>query len=234
MKLVISIGGSILSKNLDAEIFKQYTSIIKEMAKYHKLVIVTGGGETARNYINVARDLGSNEVVCDNIGIEVTRLNAQLLICALGNDTCPYTPQNYKEAKEAFLLHNIVVMGGVIPGQTTDAVSAIVAEDIGADCLIIATSVDGVYSGDPNTDKNATKYDKISPKKLVDIVMATEMIAGSKSPVDPLASKMIERCNIKTFVIDGTNPSIFKHTIDIIVKSPDELNNLKDGTIITN
>ena len=29
MKLVISIGGSILSKNLDAEIFKQYTSIIK-------------------------------------------------------------------------------------------------------------------------------------------------------------------------------------------------------------
>jgi uridylate kinase len=36
--------------------------------------------------------------------------------------------------------------------------------------------------------------------------MSTEMKAGSKSPVDPLAAKIIERCKIETIVMDGNDP----------------------------
>jgi uridylate kinase len=46
----------------------------------------------------------------------------------------------------------------------------------------------------------------MTAKELVSTVMTTEMKAGSKSPVDPLAAKIIERCNIETIVMDGSNP----------------------------
>jgi uridylate kinase len=46
----------------------------------------------------------------------------------------------------------------------------------------------------------------MTAKELVNTVMVTEMKAGSKSPVDPLAAKIIERCNIETIVMDGSNP----------------------------
>ena len=72
--------------------------------------------------------------------------------------------------------------------------------------MVIATSVDGVYSSDPRENPDAKKYDVMTAKELVSVVISTEMKAGSKSPVDPLASKIIERCNIDTIVMDGTNP----------------------------
>ena len=51
----------------------------------------------------------------------------------------------------------IVVMGGVAVGQTTDAVAALLAEYVRADRLIVATSVDGVYTADPEKDPDAKK-----------------------------------------------------------------------------
>ena len=93
-------------------------------------------------------------------------------------------------------------MGGLIPGQTTDAVSAVLAEYVGADLLINATSVDGVYTSDPNIDKNAKKLTSMTPSELVEIVMKIDMAAGSNSPLDPLAAKIIQRCGIKTIVVD--------------------------------
>lgn len=206
MLVVISVGGSILAKDLNPDSFISYANALDALAKEHRLVVVTGGGVAARDYINVARSVGANEVACDFIGIEVTRLNAQLLISALGDNAFPEPPRTYKEAEAALTSGKIVVMGGVIPGQTTDAVSAILAEYMGADLMIIATSVDGVYSADSTTNPDAVKFEKMTAKELVNIVMSTEMKAGSKSPVDPLAAKIIERCKIETIVMDGNDP----------------------------
>ncbi|MDO9518561.1 MAG: UMP kinase [Methanosarcinaceae archaeon] len=206
MLVVISVGGSILAKDLKSDRFISYANALSALAKEHRLVVVTGGGVAARDYINVARSVGANEVACDFIGIEVTRLNAHLLISALGNNAFPEPPRTYKEAEAALTSGKIVVMGGVIPGQTTDAVSAILAEYLGADLMVIATSVDGVYTADPTTNPDAVKFEKMTAKELVNIVMSIEMKAGSKSPVDPLAAKIIERCHIETIVMDGNDP----------------------------
>nr|WP_321496810.1 UMP kinase [uncultured Methanolobus sp.] len=206
MLIVLSVGGSILAKELNPDSFKGYAEALKELAKEHEIVIVTGGGVAARDYINVARSTGANEVECDYIGIDITRLNAKLLISALGDAAYPEPPKDYKEAQDKLSSGKILVMGGVIPGQTTDAVAAILTEYLGAKLLVIATAVDGVYSADPRKDPNATKYETMTAKELVSTVMVTEMKAGSKSPVDPLAAKIIERCNIETIVMDGSNP----------------------------
>lgn len=207
MIIVISVGGSVLSSTLEPKNFKEYADVIKKIAIDHQVFIVTGGGPIARKYISSARALGANEVFCDLIGIEVARLNARLLITALGDRAYPEIPLNYNSALQNTLTNKIVVMGGVSPGYTTDAVAAILAEYVNADLLINATSVDGVYTEDPKNNPYAIKLDRITPKQLIDIVIKTEMKAGSNSPFDPVAAKIIERCKIKTIVLDGTNPS---------------------------
>jgi uridylate kinase len=206
MKLVVSVGGSVLARALKAEKFGSYAAAIKDIAKKNTVFIVTGGGKAARDYISVARELGADEATCDFLGIEVTRLNARLLISALGDDAYSEPPRDYKEAKNASLSGKIVIMGGVTPGQTTDAVSAVLAEYIGADLLINATAIDGVYTSDPKKNKDAKKFESMTPQQLIEIVMKTEMVAGANSPVDLLAAKIIERSNIKTIVLNGEDP----------------------------
>ncbi len=206
MILVVSIGGSVLTSNLDPERIRKYASSIQALAEEHTTYIVVGGGRIARDYITAARDLGANEVECDIIGIDMTRINAKLLIAALDSTAYPVPLTSYQDARNAALSGKVVVMGGLIPGQTTDAVSAVLAEYVGADLLINATSVDGVYTADPNRDSKAEKISSMTPSQLVDIVMKINMSAGSNSPLDPLAAKIIQRCGIKTIVIDGREP----------------------------
>jgi uridylate kinase len=206
MKIVISIGGSIIAQQLDAKRFTEYARVIKKIARKHQVVVVTGGGAIARNYIEIARKLGADEASCDLIGIEVTRLNARLLISALRPQAYPEPPLNYKEAESALSSGKIVVMGGVAPGQTTDTVAAVLAEYLKADLLVNATSVNGVYSADPQLDPSARKFDKLSPSELVNIVMKVGMKAGSRSPIDPLSAKIIERSSIRTIILNGENP----------------------------
>jgi uridylate kinase len=81
------------------------------------------------------------------------------------------------------------------------------------DLLIIATSVDGVYTADPNIDKSAVKLDEVTPAELVKIVMSQEMKAGAKTVIDPLAAKIIERSKISAVVIDGREPRILLNVI---------------------
>ena len=101
---------------------------------------------------------------------------------------------------------DIAVMGGVTPGQTTDAVSAALAEYTNADLLVYATSVPGVFSDDPNENPDAQKYDELDAGELVDVIAGLEMNAGSSAPVDLLAAKLIERSGVRTIVLDGTEP----------------------------
>lgn len=225
MKVVISIGGSVLARDLNTGSFKSYALMLKELSKKNAVFVVTGGGKAARDYINVARGLGADEATCDILGIEITRINARLLIAALGESAYHEPPLDYERAKRASLSGRIVVMGGVIPGQTTDAVSAVLSEYIGADLLINATSTDGVYTSDPKKNKDARKFETMTPGQLIEVVMKTEMVAGANSPVDLLAAKIIERSNIKTIVLNGESPqSIFdavygKHTGTVIEKN---------------
>lgn len=202
MKIVISLGGIFFA---DAARIKAVAAVLEELAESHRIYVVTGGGQPAREYIKIARDLGANETVCDYIGIAATRLNAQLLISALRN-AYPEPLTDYKEVAEATVKDGecIPVIGGVSPGYTTDAVAAILAEYVNAELLLSVTSVDGVYEADPRVHPEAKKYDRISVKELLSIVMQEELKAGSRIVIDPVAAKMIERSGIKTIVIDGS------------------------------
>ena len=201
MILVYSLGGSILVGR-DTKGLSEYAKALKELAAEHNIFVVVGGGKIAREYIEKARALGASELFCDQIGIGATKLNALLLVAALGDAAPQEIPESYNQAAES--LHRIVVMGGLSPGQTTDAVSAMLAERVHADRLVIATSVDGVYTADPEKDPSAQKLAVMTPRALVRLAIETEMKAGSRSPVDPLAAKIIERSSIPTAIVLGS------------------------------
>ncbi len=211
MKLVLKIGGSLLLDK-DGQIrvaqIKQIAKNIEVLLKDgHEIMIVVGGGTEARKYITAMRALGSSEGFCDDIGIRISRCNARLLISALKGLVYPIPPRTLEEALKAYSTRRIVILGGLTPGQSTNAVAAIVAEMIGANILINVTDVDGIYTADPNKDPNAEKFDEITVEQFHAIIDKPESnIAGKYELFDIVALKIIERSKIYTHFISGKNP----------------------------
>ncbi len=210
MKIALSVGGSILD---DIDYIRKLASVLKKISRKNKLYIVTGGGKTARKYIDICRSFGANESFLDDVGIDATRLNARLLIAAIGN-AYPKPATNFDEAIIGGKNFPVVVMGGTHPGHTTDAVTAMLAERVKADKLIIATNVDYVYTADPKKYRNAKVLKKLTADELIKIASRIGGEAGSKSVVDLLAARIIARSKIKTFVINGKNLSSLKNLVE--------------------
>jgi len=207
LKVVVKIGGYAFPSELDAAEIEPYAMLFKRLhQRGHEISVVTGGGEDARKYIRVARTFGADEAYCDQIGIEVSRLNARLFISRLGGEAYPEPPTNVHELTKALATRKIVVMGGLTPGHSTDAVAALAAELMHADALIRTTDVDGVYTGDPKKDPKVKRLDVISPDKLLKMVLSGEYWAGSYELLDPVAVKIITRSKIPTWIIDGRDP----------------------------
>ncbi len=206
MKIVVTIGGSILVQDNSYKKFKEYAEIISQMNTEHKLYVVVGGGKPARDYITMARGLGASEALCDDVGIDVTRLNARLLITALQEAAYPKVPHNFQEALEYSQSGKLVVMGGTEPAHSTDAVGSILAEFIGADLLINATSVDGLYDKDPKKYSDAVKFEEITASDMMDLLSNKDIKAGTYEFFDHTAIGIIKRSKLKTVVVDGNDP----------------------------
>ena len=104
-------------------------------------------------------------------------------------------------------------MGGVTPGQTTDAVAAVLAEEVGASMMINMTAIDGIYTADPNKDASAKKHDILSPQGLIDLIMKEKMCAGSNMVIDLVAAKITERSCIPLVMIDGRCPALMEKAL---------------------
>lgn len=206
MKIVVAIGGSILLKEYDSTKFQEYSEILKSLSKDHELFIVVGGGKPAREYIGMARDLGAGEAQCDDIGIEVTRINARILLSALGDYAYQRIPHNFQEAAEFSAYGKIIVMGGTEPAHSTDAVSAILAEYVNADKLINLTSVDGMFDKDPNKYDDAELIKEITADQMIEVISGKDTKAGTYEIFDMTAIQMIKRSSLETIIANGFEP----------------------------
>lgn len=203
-KMVLSLGGSVLLRDDDnSEFIRNIADILISNSENSRMIIVCGGGKTARRYIETARSTGSDEASLDWIGIYATRLNAFLMLSALGDEPYPKPFTSMEEAIAFSASHRIVVGGGTHPGHTTDAVAALIAERWGADIFLNLTATDGVYTSDPNLDPDAKRIERMTPAELVRLTSKISRSAGSHSPMDPLASVIVRRASIETLVMDG-------------------------------
>jgi len=190
---VYAVGGGIVQENLER---------IEEFAESfpnEQIAVVTGAGG-----LNKYQRVGNNGEK-DLIGIKATRLHAQTVLTAM-DDSYPEVPETPDEVKKASETGLNIVMGGLVPGYSTDAVAATVAELLDAE-LYIATTVDGIYTDDPEEDPDAEKFEEITVEELLDITGGYNE-PGTYSVIDESAVRLIDRSNIKTKVFKATLQNI--------------------------
>jgi uridylate kinase len=204
--VVISLGGSVLiPDDRDTHFLTHVAELIQKLANDYPLVVVCGGGKVSRYYIGIAKEMGASRDDQDQMGIDVTRLNAKLLQLAIGGDCFHGTPKSIDEAEGAASSSRIVIMGGTSPGHTTDAVSAMIAERLKAERIVNATSVDAAYSADPKKHPDAERYSHLTHQQLLDLVNKGHHSAGPSDVFDKLGAEVAMRSEMPIYIIDGRN-----------------------------
>jgi len=188
---VFAVGGSIYTSKLE-----QTPEIAEALKNHSPLAVVVGAGKLKEN-INAVDDSEGDK---DLIGIQATRLNAKTLGTQM--EAHPNIPETAEEIKEVAQTGQDLVMGGLNPGFSTDAVAAITAELLNAE-LYIVTDIDGVYTEDPSNSE-AEKLDEVSIQELREIISGNSSDAGSYELIDKTALNIIERSEIQTKVMKGS------------------------------
>ncbi|TLZ64753.1 MAG: UMP kinase [Methanobacteriota archaeon] len=203
-RVVISLGGSILVPgDGDGPYLTRLAALLSDLSSGRKIFAVTGGGRISRYYIETGRSLGARERRLDELGIEVTRMNARLLAIALGKLANPEPAKTYTEATRLARRHPIVVMGGTAPGWTTDRVAASLARVLHAERLVNATSVDGVYAEDPKENPFARRFQRLTHQELIDLMGEGHTRAAPAIVFDPVAARVIAQAKIPLLVVHG-------------------------------
>ena len=158
-----------------AETMAGFVSQIREVVALGvQVAIVVGGGNLFRGATGALS--GMNRATADSIGMLATVMNALAFKDALqqaGVDARVQTAVHIAHVGEDFqrdtavqhLQAGRVVIFGRGTGNpffTTDTAAALRAAEIGADLLLKATKVDGVYTADPKKDANAKRYETLS------------------------------------------------------------------------
>lgn len=162
-----------------------------------QVVVVTGAGDLSEHQDALKEN--ANNGKRDLVGIKATRLNAQTLLTAM--DAYPEIPEKPEEIQAAAATGQDVVMGGLVPGYSTDAVAATAAELLDAK-LYIATTIDGVYTEHPDSP-GAEKLEEVTHDELLDII-GDDYEAGSYELADRTAVKLAKRSNIPLRIFEGT------------------------------
>jgi uridylate kinase len=208
MRIVLRIGGSVVASPVNTELMSKYAEMVQTIkGQGHKVAVVVGGGSLAREFIAIAKKLGLDEPAQDEVAISVSRLFAQLFLKKLGEIGCGKVALTLDDAAECLSKGKIVVMGGLKPGITTDAVAALVAERIKADLLVKGTDQDGVYNRDPRKHADAVKLDHLSFDDLADVFSESKHKAGIHQIIDPEAVKIMKRGCMKLIVVNGFKPA---------------------------
>ena len=144
------------------------------------IAVVVGGGNVFRG-IKVSEQ-GIPRVTGDMMGILATVMNALALETAIEKAGAPARTmsalampeicETYERRRALRYLgngHMVLLAGGTgNPFFTTDTTAVLRAAELGAHAVLKATDVDGVYSADPKTDKNAKRYDRLTHREAIE------------------------------------------------------------------
>ncbi|HQV74366.1 MAG: UMP kinase [Flavobacteriales bacterium] len=178
-RILLKLSGESLMGNkvygIDSERLRSYATEIKAIAEQGvQVAIVIGGGNIYRGM--QAEGSGIDRVQGDHMGMLATLINSLALQSALeeqGYKTRLMSAIKMEQIAEPFIRRRavrhlekgrIVIFGAGTgnPYFTTDTAASLRAIEIEANVILKGTRVDGIYTADPEKDKTATKYDRIS------------------------------------------------------------------------
>ena len=178
-RILLKLSGEALmgerQYGIDPKRLETYAEEIKSVVdKGVEVAIVIGGGNIYRGIAGASN--GMDRVQGDHMGMLATVINGLALQSALedkGIQTRLQSAIRMNEVAEPFIRRRalrhlekgrVVIFGGGTgnPYFTTDSAAVLRAIEIEADVILKGTRVDGIYTSDPEKDKSATKFDKIT------------------------------------------------------------------------
>ena len=142
--------------------------------------LVIGGGNIFRGVAGATK--GMDRTTADHMGMLATMINALALQDALehkGVHTRTLSGLEMPKVAESYIRRRatrhlekgrVVIFGAGTgnPYFSTDTAAALRGNEIGAQVVMKATNVDGIYTADPKQDPTATKYDKVSYQEVLE------------------------------------------------------------------
>jgi uridylate kinase len=220
-RILLKLSGEALMGELgygiDLAVLDKITSEVKEVVNLGvEVAIVIGGGNIFRGLSGAAK--GMERASADYMGMLATVLNALALQNILENKGVVTRVQSaieMRELAETYIRRRAVrhlEKGRVVifaagtgnPYFTTDTAAALRAMEIGAEVIMKATKVDGVYSADPLKDRAATKYDQLT---------YSDVLQKDLRVMDATAVSLCKDNNLPIIVFNLTVPGNIKKII---------------------
>lgn len=198
--VVVKVSGGLLSPARPGYIARLASALREARDAGYRLAVVVGGGSLARERIAALRELGVAEAMLDMVGIWASRLNALTLAAALYPTSPLRVPVSIDEALDYVALGLVPVMGGLQPGQSTNAVAAALAEAMGAPLVNMLRGVPGVMLG-------GRPAERLSYGDLEGVIEGKDQVAGGYELFDKVALEIVRRSGVKVYFIDGEDPS---------------------------
>jgi uridylate kinase len=209
-RIVLKMSGEALAGNsgfgIDPDIAEDIAEKIKAVHKLGvEVAVVIGGGNIWRGSTGVSR--GMEQSTADHIGMIATVMNGLTLQDALertGVETRVQTAVAMNAVAEPYIRLRairhlekgrvvIITAGTGNPYFTTDTAAALRAMEIGADIVIKATKVNGVYSADPKKDPTAVRFATLDYEQV---------ILGKYQVMDMTAFTLCQENNMPILVLD--------------------------------
>lgn len=184
-RVVIKVSGEYLAGDQSFGIHQPTidriaSDIIKARELGVEIAVVVGGGNIFRGVEVSSR--GVSRTTGDTMGMLATVMNCLALESALerkgqsARSLCAFVMPQISELFTRSAAHKYLAEGRIVllaggtgnPYFTTDTTAVLRASEIGAQAVLKATNVDGVYSADPKKDKSAKRFDRLSHSQAVE------------------------------------------------------------------
>src|ERR1700689_2132218 len=170
-RIILKLSGEVLAGEEEVIAAKVTDQIAEEVAEVHamgvQVAVVIGGGNIWRGITSANK--GMDRSTADYMGMLATIINGMALQEALekvGVNTRVQTAIEVKNVAEPFIRRRVVIFvaGTGNPFFSTDTAAALRASELGAEILLKATKVDGVYDSDPRKNPKAKRFERVSYK----------------------------------------------------------------------
>ena len=220
-RILLKLSGEALmgkeAYGIDSQVIGDIAGEIRDVHKMGvQIAVVIGGGNIFRGISGASQ--GMDRSTADYIGMLATVMNGLALQQALekiGVTTRVLTAIDMKEVAEPYIRRRairhlekgrivIFAAGTGLPFFTTDTTAALRAVEIGAEVVLKATRVDGIYNTDPERDPSAVRYEKIS---------FSEVLQKNLKVMDATAISLARDQNMRIVVFDLRKKGNIKRVI---------------------
>ena len=224
-RILLKLSGEALmgkeAYGIDSKVIEDFAAEIREVHQLGvQIAVVIGGGNIFRGISGASQ--GMDRSTADYIGMLATVMNGLALQQALekvGAVTRVLTAIDMKEVAEPYIRRRairhlekgrivIFAAGTGLPFFTTDTTAALRAIEIGAEVVLKATKVDGIYNTDPERNPDAVRYEKISfsevLRKDLKVMDATAISLARDQNMKIVVFNLRKKGNIKKVILGHT------------------------------